>query len=168
MNRGFTLIEMVVATAIFVLVMTAASGLFVSGLRAQRQSLAHQQVLSQTSYLMEYMSRAVRMARKDMAGTCTGTPKLNYAFSGQCLKFINYKNQCQQFCLESGRLKNENGVYLTSGDLQINSFNVSLSGQTQDDDLQPKATIFLDIVGQEMTNIKIQSTVSQRNLDVRK
>jgi len=168
MNRGFTLIEMVVATAIFVLVMTAASGLFVSGLRAQRQSLAHQQVLSQTSYLMEYMSRAVRMARKDMAGTCTGTAKLNYAFSGQCLKFINYKNQCQQFCLEDGRLKNENGVYLTSGDLQINSFNVSLSGQTQDDDLQPKATIFLDIVGQEMTNIKIQSTVSQRNLDVRK
>ncbi len=168
MNRGFTLIEMVVATAIFVLVMTAASGLLVSGLRGQRQSLAHQQVLSQTSYLMEYMSRAVRMARKDMAGTCTGTPKLNYAFSGQCLKFINYKNQCQQFCLEDGRLKNENGVYLTSGDLQINSFNVSLSGQTQDDDLQPKATIFLDIVGQEMTNIKIQSTVSQRNLDVRK
>lgn len=166
MNKGFTLIEMVVAVTVFSLVVGVASGIFVSSLKAQRQSLATQEVLDQISYVAEYMSRAIRMARKDMTGDCTGIPKLNYAFSGQCLKFRNYKNECQAFCLEGERLKNEAGVYLTSSSLKVENFNVSLTGETQDDNLQPKVSIFLDIKGKEKSKIRIQTTISQRNLDV--
>ena len=169
-KKGFTLIEMLVAVTVFISVITAGSGLFVFGLRVQRQSLAWQQLLAQTSYLMEYMSRAVRMARKDMNGTCTGTAKLNYKWVGQCLKFRNYKNECQQFCLDGDRLKeikagSEN--YLTSDELQISPFNVELAGQSQYDNIQPRVTIFLEITGKEGSKIKIQTTISQRNLDVR-
>ncbi len=166
-NKGFTLIEMVVAVAVFSLVIGASSGLFVSSLRAQRQSLATREVLDQTSYIMEYMSRALRMAKKDITGTCTGTAKLNYQFENQCIKFINYKDECQRFCLVGTRLRNEEGNYLTSANLNIKSFNVNLVGQDQTDTLQPKITIFLDIEGREQSNIKIQTTISQRNLDVR-
>ena len=168
MNKGFTLIEMVVAVAIFSLVVGAVSGIFVSSLRAQRQSLAYQELLDQTSYVAEYMSRAIRMAMKDMTGECTGEAKLNYAFSGQCLKFRNYKNECQQFCLEGERLRNEAGTYLTSPSLKVENFNVSLTGETQDDDLQPKVSILLDIKGKENSRVRIQTTISQRNLDVRR
>lgn len=169
-NKGFTIIEMVVAVAVFTLLVGATSGVFVSSIRNQRQSLATQEVLDQTSYLMEYMSRSLRMARKDTAGACTGTVKLNYAFSGQCLKFLNYSGQCRQFCLDGSRIKDEDGNYLTSANLQISNFNVTLSGASQPpaDYLQPRVTFSLNIAGQEQTTMKIQTTISQRNLDVRK
>lgn len=167
-KKGFTLIELMVSMAVFVFVVTAASGLFVSSLKNQRRSIAYQQLLDQSSYLMEYMSRAVRMAKKDLNGACTGTAKLNYAFVSQCLKFRNYKDQCQQFCLDGSRLKDENGNYLTSPDLSILSFSVNLSGQTQSDNIQPKAAILLDIQGKENSKIKIQTTISQRSLDVKR
>lgn len=167
-NKGFTLIELMVSTAVFVLIFSSVSGLFVASLRAQRRSIAYQQLLDQMSYLAEYMSRAVRMARKDSNGACTGTAKLNYAFAGQCLKFRNYKNNCQQFCLKGSRLEDENGNYLTSPDLNVLSFSVNLSGQTQDDNLQPKAAIILEIQGKENSKVKIQTTISQRNLDVKR
>lgn len=180
-NKGFTLIEMVVAIAVFTLVVGAATGLFVSGLRAQRQSLATYELLDQTSYLMEYMSRAVRMAWKDditiggLTNNCLSGDRVNYEFSGQCLKFRNYKNNCQQFCLDGDRIKDESGNYLTSDALQVLLFNVNILGQYQPptDYLQPKITIFLDIKGkglrpEDRPEIKIQSTVSQRNLDIRK
>ena len=170
MKGGFTLIEMVVAVAVFTLLISAGSGIFLSSIKAQRQSLATMEVLGQSSYLMEYMSRALRMAKKDMDGVCTGTKKLNYAFENQCLKFKNYKNKCQQFCLVSSRLKDKDGNYLTSDALKVSSFNVTLSGQYQPptDNLQPILTIFLEIQGKEGSKIKIQTTISQRNPDIRK
>jgi prepilin-type N-terminal cleavage/methylation domain-containing protein len=167
-NKGFTLIEMAVAVAVFSFITASASGLFISGLKAQRASLASQELWDQISYLTEYMSRAIRMAKKDISGACTGTAKLNYAYSGGCLKFVNYKNQCQQFCLDGTRIKNEKGEYLTSDRLQVNNFSVTLTGQTQNDDIQPKVSIILDVGGREGSKIKIQTSVSQRNLDVQK
>jgi len=167
-KRGFTLIEMLVAVTIFVTVITVASAIFVSGLRAQRQSLAYQQLLDQTSYLMEYMSRAIRMAKKDMDGSCIAA-KLNYEFDGQCLKFKNYKGECRQFCLETGRLKEikeDVQNYLTSPELEVKKFNVTLTGQTQNDKLQPLVSIFLNIEGKEQSKIKIQTSISQRDLDI--
>lgn len=167
-TKGFTLIEIVVAVAIFSSVVGAASAIFISSLKTQRQSLASQELLDQTSYLTEYMSRAVRMARKDMTGTCIGTAKLNYAFDGQCLKFVNYKGQCQQFCLAGDRLVNEAGLYLTSDSLEVVNFNVTLTGESQEDNLQPKVGLYLDIKGKEQSKMEIQTTISQRNLDVRR
>ena len=167
-NKAFTLIELIVSVGIFILVVASSSGLFVSSLRLQRKSIANQQLLDQTSYLVEYMSRAIRMARKDLTGNCTGTARLNYSFSGQCLNFLNYKDQCQKFCLTGSRISDENGNYLTSGDLEVLSFNLNLLGQTQNDNKQPKAVLFLDITGKENSKAIIQTTVSQRSLDVKR
>lgn len=169
-NKGFTLIEMMVAVAIFTALVAAGSSVFVASIKSQRQSLATQEVLDQTSYLVEHMSRALRMAKKDMAGTCTGTVRLNYIFEDQCIKFVNYNDECQQFCLDGTRIKNEDGVYLTSDSLQITDFSVDISGEYQPpaDNLQPRVTVSLGVEGQEESGIRIQTTVSQRNLDVRR
>lgn len=169
-GRGFTLIEMMVAMAIFSLVVGASSGVFVSTLRAQRTSLATYEVLNQTSYAIEYMSRALRMAKKDDAlGTCTGTAKLNYSFEDQCLKFTNYNDGCQEFCLVGDHLEDENGNHLTGGNLVVDYFNVILAGASQPptDNLQPRLTISLGLTGEEGSVIKMQTTISQRNPDVR-
>jgi len=177
MKRGFTLIEMLVAVAMFGIVVGAISGLFISTIQGQSRILATQKGLDEASYIMEYMSRALRMARKDLNGTCIPA-KTNYKAITNGIKFIDYHGVCTEFSLNTvtDQLeKTANGTTLpmTSTDLRINSFNVKLLGENQPptDNLQPRATIFLEMESKKPApgappKIQIQTSVSQRNLDI--
>ena len=168
-NRGFTLIEMLVAILIFSIIIGAATGVFASAIKLQRYSLTHQQLLDQTSYAMEYMSRAIRMAQKDTTGGCTGTANKNYKSTGNDIKFVTYNNECWEFYVDGGQLKiDKNGTpyELTSGNFNVNSFNVIVPGD--ESEKQPRVTIFMEIQGEGLNpqpRIKIQTTISQRNLN---
>ena len=180
---GFTLIEMLAAVMIFSLIIGAISGVFISSFRSQKSALSSQRLLDQTSYALEYMSRALRMATKQTADipACLFQSGLNYenvpGVSG--LKFINHleDDDCQEFFLENKQLKQKKNnltetVELTSSKLEITSLNFLLQGESQDDDLQPRVTIFLAVKGkgqkpEEQPELKIQTTISQRNLDIK-
>ena len=186
MSKGYTLIEILVAVAIFTIVVAAPTGFLVGSLKGQIKSLASQKLLDNTSYALEYISRSLRMAKKELSTNPLSACLLqdstilygsNYQItrSETGLKFINYKGECQEFFLEGGRLKeskNELENYLTSEDLEIISLKFNLLGEGQDDTDQPRVTLFLDIKGGKgqkpelQPEIKIQTTLSQRNLDV--
>ncbi|MCJ7786895.1 prepilin-type N-terminal cleavage/methylation domain-containing protein [Patescibacteria group bacterium] len=179
---GFTLIEMLAAVMIFSLIIGAISGVFISSFRSQKNALSSQRLLNQTSYALEYMSRALRMSNKQTADipTCLSQSGLNYEIthSGSGLKFINHleNDDCQEFFLENKQLKQKKNnltetVELTSSNLEITSLNFFLQGESQNDNLQPRVTIFLAVKGkgqkpEEQPEIKIQTTISQRNLDI--
>lgn len=176
--KGFSLVELLVTMAIFLIVVGAALGIFTSALRGQRKALATQEILSQTSYFLEYMSRAIRMAQKEIsAPTCLSQNGLNYELTrlGKGIKFKDYGGTCQEFFVEGGQLKQlkagavEN---LTSSDFEITSFNINLLGASELDDIQPRVTIAFTIRGkgqkpEEKTEMKIQTSISQRNVDTR-
>lgn len=170
-SGGFTIIEMLVAVAIFALVASASSEIFVLSIRNQRKYLASQEILDQASYIQEYASKALRMARKDVEGVCIG-PRFNYqkTHAGQGIRFKNYQGVCQEFYLENGQLKEDKGGVisaLTSANLRVANFNIGPEDSwDQDDQDQPKVTFFLEIQGKEDAKIKIQTTVSQRNPDI--
>lgn len=189
LNKGFTLIEILVAAALFSTIVATVSSLFVWGVKIQRRSLAKQELLDQTSYLMEYMSRALRMAKKDLSGNCIAI-RTNYAnapgnnYSLRFLKEESGADICQEFYLASGvnrlmeRKSSDNSAGnlgaaapLTSANLRVNYFLIGSGGAytrgwSQTDNVQPRVVFFLDISGRENANIKIQTTVSQRDLDV--
>lgn len=173
---GFTLVEVLVATFIFSLIIATTAGVFVSGLRAQDLSLERNQLLDQMSYTMEYLSRALRMAKKDLNNDCNIGAKMNYgpALHGPGIRFLNYKNECQEFYLDGTILKEEVGSQispLTSPDFEVTSFKIGPSDSwDQDDDLQPRVTLFLEIKakGKETPKLQLQTTISQRNLDIRR
>jgi len=188
-QKSFTLIELLVTVTIFSLIVGAASGVFVSALRAQRKSLSMQELLGQTSFLMEYMSRAIRMAKKELsAPACLSQNGLNYEIPvgyriddnedlGWKIKFKNYQGICQEFFWDKGTnqlMENKTGytepLPLTSPSLRINSLSFNLIGKSQFDDppLQPRVTIFLKIEGKEKSKINLQTTISQRNPDIPK
>lgn len=165
---GFTLTELLVTVAVFSLIVSAASGVFVQALKTQRWALATQELSDQTSFLIEYMSRAIRMAKKDITGICID-PKLNYKIVDNGIEFLNYKGECQKFYLEGNQLKEKRaGVIseLTSAHLKVSNFNINLLGQTQEDNLQPRVNFFLEIEGKEKSKIRLQTTISQRNPDI--
>lgn len=186
-NKGFTLPELLASLAIFSLVIGGASGIFISTIQAQRRVLASQELLDQTSYLMEYMSRALRMARKELnctnpedPSTCSCLTIKGYGYNYEIqeeggMRFINYNGICQEFYLSGTKLKeNKDGSIsdLTSNALKVLSFNIGPADSWyQTDKKQPRVTLFLEIKGaglkpEAQPEIKIQTTISQRALDV--
>ena len=178
-NKGFTLIEILVSVAVFSLVMAATSGIFVTVLQGQRKSLANQELINNTSYNLEYISRLLRMARKQTAQlpSCLSQNGLNYEITrtGQGIKFLNYQGICYEFYLDAGRMyqkKDTEILPLTPAKIEVSLLKFSLSGASESDNLQPRLTFALAVntKGQrpeEKAEIKVQTTVSQRELDTR-
>jgi len=185
-KNAFTLIEIMVAVGIFAILLTTFTGFFLSAVQAQRKALASQELIDNVSYNLEYISRAIRMAKKDMAGSCLTTvgAKYNYETNAERnrIRFLNYQNKCQEFFLENSQLKEqkstdntanfEASLSLTPVNLEVVSFQLGPSdswGQVQE--TQPRVTLYLEIKGKGekpelQPEIKIQTTISQRNLNV--
>lgn len=189
-QSGFTLIELLVVTALFVVVITIVGMIFMNSYQSQSRALAFETVFDQSSYLLEYMSRAIRMAGKELSctdlnnpATCVCLKDLGYGHnyeithSNNGIKFINSDGGCQEFYLDTltSRLKeNKDGVetFLTSDSpVAVNAFSIAVSGEDPADQLQPKVTFFLDLkmAGAKIWSqfmIQLQTTVSQRELDI--
>ncbi len=182
-KAGFTLVEMIVGITIFSIILSAVAGLFATSLKAQRSNLAVEESLSQTSYVLEYMSRALRMAKKDLSASCLSLRGYNYENTNNDtskIKFIKFDysqnyDACYEFSLQGGILQEsrtslQTGVKttqnLTSANLAINQLVFKLTGENQNNDIQPRVVIVLNLAGRENSQLQIQTTVSQRNLDV--
>ena len=189
-QRGLTLIELLVSMSIFVIISGIISGLLISGINGQRHALASQRLLDQTSFAMEYMSRSLRMAKKAEDATCLAQEGSNYEITHGVngIKFINSleNNDCQEFFWDDTdpdpdkrQLKqtikmgtpDEAVLDLTSpSKLVVESFSIEFTGGPEID-LQPKISIAMRIRDnnlkiEDQPSIKIQTTLSQRNLDV--
>jgi prepilin-type N-terminal cleavage/methylation domain-containing protein len=119
-SNGFTLIELIVVIAVFLLIIGGAIGIFLSIISHQRRILYEQELLNQTSYIEEHMSKALRTATKDPSGNCLGIDYVGYSylltrpvtvgantfFTG--IKFLNQSDtdnlgvpKCEEFFLEN-------------------------------------------------------------------
>ena len=175
-SRGFTLPEILVAMVLFLLLMGSVSGLILSAISAQRRALAVQELVSQTSYLSEYMSRHIRQARKETGQGCLLQQGTNYEVTrgGRGLKFVNGQNQCQEFFLDEGRIQETRGsqtLFLVPEDTNVAAFNFSVSGAADTDALQPKVSLFMTLEtkgrrAESMVALPLHTTISQRNFDV--
>ena len=182
-KKGFTLVEMLIVVAAFSILITAVIGVFVSSIRTQRYTLASQELLNQTSYAVEYMSRLVRMAKKDINADCLATPTDNFEETtmgdDDGLKFLSYheEGRCLEFFLDNGQVKERRTIIgigtedlpLTSENLEVTSLKFYVSGESQSDNYQPRITIVLKARVknlEESPEIELQTSVSQRNLDI--
>ena len=176
---GFSLIEVLASISVLLITISVVLTIFFISVQSQRRILASQELLNSVAYVLEYMSRAIRMAKKELnPPVCLSERGLNYELTrgGRGLKFINHRDKCQEFFLVNGRLKErKNGQeqFLTPKGLEIVSWNLYLSGQSQKDNLQPRVTFSFRIKGKGARaelrpEIKVQTTISQRTLDLQR
>jgi len=171
-NKGFTLVEVLVAATIFGILMVAVTGLFISTLRIEKNVLGSKKVLGQINYATEYMSRALRMASKDKVGTCITSGSNYESVSINEIKFINtlQNRNCQSFFLNNNQIQYETSlgviVALTSPDITVENLKFEVSGEVQGDSLQPFVTIYIEAHAENGPTLKVQTSVSQRNLDI--
>lgn len=181
-NKGYTLIEILVAMSIFTIVVASPTGFLISFLKQQQRALAMQELTDNISYNLEYMSKALRMATKDNEdGNCLPSDHLNYeiTINGNGIKFNDYNQDCKEFYLEDGKLYEiilpGDPVALTPDSIIVTSFKVKGMGLEEPavgaNRIQPRVTIFLEAKGEVISDpdlepiIKTQTTISQRNLN---
>ena len=174
-KKGFTLVEVLTSVAIFSILTGGAVGFLVSGLKSQAKFLTTREIVDNSSHAVEYMSRLLRMAKKDKEGNCI-TENVNYETSGEgtIIKFLDFKDRCKEFTLLNNQIiVEENGggaLALTSDNLTVDFLKFEVKGGGQEDDIQPRVTMLFEIKGknaQDSTGARIQTTISQRNLDIR-
>ena len=181
MQKGFTIIELLTTITVFAIVITGFLNLFSYAFQAQIEVLDSQHLLSNTAYVSEYISRALRMARKDITGNCIES-KYNFEdphSQGNAIRFLNYEEICQEFLLNGDSLevkkstddsadKLQEGLPLFPSDINVEDLKFQITGEEQNDDLQPKVTFIMKL--QTSRNppkeFNFQTTISQRNLDV--
>ncbi|OGZ70467.1 MAG: hypothetical protein A2904_01645 [Candidatus Staskawiczbacteria bacterium RIFCSPLOWO2_01_FULL_33_9] len=153
LSKGFTLIELIVVMALLLFVVGSAVIIFTSISQHQRIILSEQELLNQTSYALERMSKSLRVAKRDLTGDClqdsfgTKYPGYNYLFTHPTIdgfytgvKFINQSDNdvCQEFYLDNDDILNpvlkevkSNGdsIAITSDKFMINSLRFSINGE---------------------------------------
>jgi len=172
-DLGITLIEILMASFVFSLIIMIVSGIFITNYGIQRKTYAVQTVLAESSYSIEYMSRLLRMARKDIKGICSNGVFKNHTYihyidgSNRGITFLDYKGNCVSFYYDSveksikvdKRNVNVNEIFInhariTSDLVSISNFKIYLRVEPvtgtpgPNDDLfmkQPSVTISFNI-----------------------
>jgi prepilin-type N-terminal cleavage/methylation domain-containing protein len=171
-NKGFTLVELLVVAGLFGGLMTLVTGIFIASLNVERNILMTKKVLGEISYSAEYMTRALRMAEKDHTGLCINAGNTYELTGRRGLKFINSLQDydCQEFFLENDQIKTDiEGVTsdLTSGGITVSNLDFYISGASGSDSSQPFTTFYIESFTNKSSIIKVQTSVSQRNPDIR-
>ena len=158
-DKGFTMVELIVAIAIFSIVITIVVSLFMTALKGYRKNLALQNVQDNARFIVDFIAKELRMATIN-SGTSNS------------LNITRSDGTAVTYLLSSNNLTRTAGG--TSG--PINSDEVTVNGNFYvsgigGDSFQPKVTIGLKVENkgtrpEEKAVINIQTTLSQRNLDI--
>lgn len=166
-RKGFTMIELLVVVAIFVVVVGVSADIFTSSFAAQRQARKLQDILDNARYGLERIAKTARVACVLNSDSVTSTSNLKLYHFRRDQKLI-YKE-------DNGNLieKEEGGgveaSLIGSENVDIERLNFKLQGVGLGDDQQPRITIFLGLKPKlpeyEEQVINIQTTVSTRFLE---
>jgi len=174
-NKGFTLLEMIFAVGLFAMVITVVTGVFVKSSQAQRKVIELHVVQREGNYMIEMMSREIRMATAISDGNDGNEDQQGN--NNSSVEFTNYNGDLIRYCRASASgacTENDSGDYLTrrvNGINQIvSSSNIkidSLKFYVPDDFItdQPMVTISMTVkpaASQYNTEISLQSSVALR------
>jgi len=168
-QAGTTLFELVVAMAIFIVLMLALTSIFQLVYQAQRNAVDARNTQESMRYVMEVFSKELRSAKRDDGSCGASLAGKIYDTSVSVLNFRNYKDQCVSYYLIGDNLMVDRGsvtATATPNEIKVNnlSFVVQENASTQ-----ARVTIEVDVEALNRTSnkqqLKIQTTVSSRYYD---
>ncbi len=169
-QAGFTLIELMVASSIFIIVMVISIASVLSIVDVNRKAQSINSVMTNISFALESMIRDIREGSNYCA---TGTYGCPPTVNSQSISFRNSLDQTVTYSYLNGSImKSVNGgpaSSITAPEVQITNMSFSIKGNGQPDSQQP--TVFLVLQGKTGASLKTQSTfqvetlITQRLLD---
>jgi len=174
-QTGFTLIELMVSTSIFMVVMLIAMGSLIITSDAAKRSDALSFTMNNLSFAVESMSRSLRMGTNYTCPTGTYCNNGNSSFSSISFlpakaptsNIMTYKFNSNTKTIE--RCVNNNScVDIVSPNIKINTLKFFVRGTDPKDGIQPSVYILLRgsvIIKAQQTSFAIQTMISQRTLE---
>lgn len=168
-NKGFTLLELMVALTIFIVVSIIAVSIFVTAVQNQRRQFLVQNLQDNARFILELISKEIRMNRGIETGTASELKILDQDGDRVRYKFENIGGLNSLTRIEkkndgggAPQIGNgEQGSPLNSSQINIEGkFYVVFGSATQ----QPKVTInmLLTPSGASQPQVRVQNTVTSR------
>lgn len=160
-HTGFTLIELVVAVAVFASMITVVSSIFINSVSSQRKNIGQQDVLDNARYILENMGRSIRQSFIISPNGSGSSLIIEHPTE----KLINYYLQNNQIMeTVEGR-----PIALSSNNVYVSRLNFEVSGNDIGDKTQPRVTISISLRNvssrsDEQSYINLQTTITPRIL----
>lgn len=173
-RKGFTLVEMLVAVALFLVVMVVALGALLSMSQANRKAQSIKAVVNNLNSSLESMTRNIRTGR---SYDLPNDPSRDY------FTFIQSDGRYAAYCLDSTsktirRLIDTSPITalcsdflpLTATEVKIEKLDFYLTGATAGDSYQPKLTVlikgYVQVSAGQQSKFNLQTSVTQRLYDL--
>ncbi|MDD5639927.1 MAG: prepilin-type N-terminal cleavage/methylation domain-containing protein [Candidatus Pacebacteria bacterium] len=170
-QSGLSLIEVLVSFVIFGILSVTLIAIFTATVNTQTVVLQHQAIMNEANFAIDYMGRAIRLARIDDVtggnGACTGTLNTNYSdtsTSSNQIIFLSYDPVIEAYCCRKFILNTTDhviyeyksstmsaagfpatGTAITSSQVKVNSLTFVAQNRALADHKQPLVTINLDM-----------------------
>ena len=177
-SRGFTLIEMLVAVALFSVVMVIAMGAILTVIDANRKAQTLSSVMTNLNFAVESMTRSIKTG---VDPELSGSGKI-LTIDANDLSRNDFTRQKVRFSLDrtggTGKIVRSIGgslpVAITAPEVDVTSLSFDLNGQSDSyipaDFEQPITLIAIEgvvkISDDIQSSFKIQTSVSQRRLNI--
>jgi Tfp pilus assembly protein PilV len=161
-SGGFTIVEVIVSAFVFSIIVIVIGGLFVQVLAAERRAFASQKVQENGLFIMEFMSREIRVSQihNQDSPDCTAQP----------LTIVHPVNGSVTYLLTGDVLQRiAEGVTtdLSSSAVAFSRLNFCIMGSAPTDDQQARVAIIASIknkTGKETVTVNLETTVSSRDV----
>ena len=181
-NKGFTLIELMVASSVFIIVMLISSGAILSVFDANQKSKSLRSVMDNLNLSMESMTRSIRFGKDYHCGS-TGTITLPYSCNGSganSITILDVSGVTVTYSLVNDangipriqRTSSATSYYMTSPDVKITNLKFYVYGAEPyagGDVLQPRVIMvvggYAGVKATTKSVFSLQTTISQRQFD---
>ncbi|MAF59282.1 hypothetical protein CL631_00315 [bacterium] len=185
-KRGFTLVEMLISTALFAVVMLVSVGSLLSLVDANRRAQSLKSVINNLNFALENMSRNIRVGRTYHCHNSVNPPGnldepkdcqnggILFAFEAHDGDTGTASDQIIYRIKDNKMEKSANGgstfTGITAEEVNITDMQFYVDGTASNDEEQPLVVITISgtagVTAAQQTSFDIQTTVSQRLLDI--
>jgi len=186
-NKGFTLIEMLVAISIFAIVIIIAIGALLNLARASDRSQAVLTAINNLDFAMEQMSRTMRVGTKFFCSdgvhpVSAQTRNCSYSqrksavsFTDQDGRRLVYRLNPSTQALERENLSEvpKRTFAITAPEIKVERLSFAVLGSLPNDNMQPKISINIkartaipELKDEDQVSFNLQTTISQRGFDI--
>lgn len=166
MNKGFTLIEMIVAIGLFSVVMMLSMAGFLNISDLQKKSSAIRVSNDNMNFAMETMSREIRTGSSYSEGADNSLHFTSISSNNMVYSLNNITHQ-----IEISKDGGASFSPLTSSELEISKLKFVIKGEGSGDG-QPNVTIIMEgssgVSEKTKSYLNLQTTVTQRKIDLNK
>lgn len=162
-EKGFSILEMLVTTLIFSVIAISVSAVFINIVNLQRRAFAIQKIQENSLFVLEEMSRDIRVSRiaNQESPSCTlGTLSMTHPVKGP----VSYR-------VTNGVIEKSEygGSYFAISSITVNFTRLSfcVKGSGINDDQTPRVAILTSVqnrTGKEVLQINLQTSVSSRDV----